>query len=389
VAIEIASPNAEARDDAEAAGLRYVSDGRPGFSRVKQGDAFVYRRSDGAPLTDPRHLARIKALAIPPAWTDVWICPQANGHLQATGRDAKRRKQYRYHPDFRAMRDIAKFEHMMLFAQVLPTIRSTVEAHLGRRGMPREKVLATIVRLLETTLIRIGNDDYVTQNRSFGLTTLRNRHARVEGADIRFQFRGKSGKEWSLSLRNRRIANIIRRCQELPGQDLLQYTDEAGEPRGIDSSDVNDYLREISGIDISTKDFRTWAGTVLAAAALGECATFDSAIEAKRNIKAAIQKVAARLGNTPAVCRKCYIHPEILSSYASGKLLGGLTEARKSKLCAELDQLQGDEATVMAFLAGCDAGGADAPSRVKTPFDMGDKNPLARDDEGRRAQGSL
>ncbi len=257
------------------------------------------------------------------------------------------------------MRDLAKFEHIMRFARVLPKIRDTVDKHLGLRGMPREKVLATVVHLLETTLIRIGNEDYASQNHSFGLTTLRNRHARVEGAEIRFRFRGKSGKEWSLSLNNRRIARIIRSCQELPGQDLLQYKDENGEPRAIDSSDVNDYLREISGADISTKDFRTWAGTVMAAAALSECAIFDSATEAKRNIKAAVRKVAARLGNTPAICRKCYIHPEILSSYASGKLINGLTAARKSQLCAELHKLQADEATVMAFLAVRDASRSD------------------------------
>jgi DNA topoisomerase-1 len=352
VTIDIASTYSDSRDDAEAVGLRYVTDQRPGFKRSKQGDTFVYFRSDGAALTDERHLARIKALAVPPAWTDVWICPQANGHIQATGRDARRRKQYRYHDDFRAMREIAKFEHIMRFAQVLPTIRSVVEAHLSLRGMPREKVLATVVRLLETTLIRIGNDDYVAQNQSFGLTTLRNDHARVEGAGVRFQFRGKSGKEWSLSLKDRRIARIIRSCQELPGQDLLQYRDENGEPRAIASSDVNDYLRQISGFDISAKDFRTWAGTVMVAAALGENAGFDSAGEAKRNIKAAIHKVAARLGNTPAICRKCYVHPEILSSYASGNLLRGLNAARKSQIFAKLGRLQDDEAAIVAFLAG-------------------------------------
>ncbi len=359
MATEVGSASAESRDDAEAIGLRYVCDQRPGFTRSRRGDSFVYFRADGAPLSDERHLSRIKALAIPPAWTDVWICPRGNGHIQATGRDARRRKQYRYHADFRAMRDIAKFEHIMRFARVLPKIRDTVDMHLGLRGMPREKVLATVVHLLETTLIRIGNEDYASQNHSFGLTTLRNRHARVEGAEIRFRFRGKSGKEWSLSLNNRRIARIIRSCQELPGQDLLQYKDENGEPRAIDSSDVNDYLREISGADISTKDFRTWAGTVMAAAALSECAIFDSATEAKRNIKAAVRKVAARLGNTPAICRKCYIHPEILSSYASGKLIGGLIAARKSQLCAELNELQADEATVMAFLAVRDASRSD------------------------------
>ncbi len=353
MATELASALAESRDDAEAAGLRYVSDQRPGITRSRRGDAFVYYRADGAPLTDERRLSRIKALVIPPAWTDVWICPSANGHLQATGRDSRGRKQYRCHAVFRAMRDMAKFEHIMHFAQVLPTIRDTVALHLGLRGMTREKVLATVVHLLETTLIRIGNDDYASQNNSFGLTTLRNGHARVEGAEIRFQFRGKSGKEWSLSLKNRRVARIIRSCQELPGQELLQYKDENGEPHAIDSSDVNDYLRQISGADISTKDFRTWAGTVMAAAALSECAIFDSATQARRNIKAAIQKVSQRLGNTPAVCRKCYIHPDILTSYASGHLIRGLTAARKSKICAELDKLQADEATVMAFLAAC------------------------------------
>jgi DNA topoisomerase-1 len=355
VTIEFAETYAESRDHAESAGLRYVSDQRPGFKRSKHEDGFVYFRADGAQLTDARHLARIKALAIPPAWTEVWICPQANGHIQATGRDAKGRKQYRYHPDFRAMREIAKFDHILRFAQVLPTIRSTVDAHLSLRGIPRDKVLATVVRLLETTLIRIGNDDYVVQNNSFGLTTLRSHHARVAGADIRFQFRGKSGKEWSLSLKDRRIARIIRSCQELPGQDLLQYRDENGESRSISSSDVNDYLRQISGFDVSAKDFRTWAGTVMAVAALSECAAFASATEAKRNIKAAIHKVAARLGNTPAICRKCYVHPEILESYFAGSLIDGLTQARKSKIFPTFRDLRDDEAMVMAFLTVSDA----------------------------------
>jgi len=246
---------------------------------------------------------------------DVWICPFVDGHLQATGRDAKGRKQYRYHTRFREVRESTKYEHLATFAQALPVIRRKVREHMALRGLPREKVLATVVHLLETTLIRVGNDDYAKQNNSYGLTTLKTRHVVVDGNEVRFRFTGKSGKQWSLRVRDRRIANIIRACQELPGQELLQYLDEDGKPQDVTSSDVNTYLKEITNKDITAKDFRTWAGTVLAAMALKEFKCFDSAAQATRNLRAAIENVAARLGNTPTICRKCYVHPDVLTSY--------------------------------------------------------------------------
>jgi DNA topoisomerase-1 len=265
------------KDAAETAGLRYVTDARPGIRRRKSGKGFAYARADGTKLTEPDILRRIKSLAIPPAWTDVWICPFADGHLQATGRDAKSRKQYRYHPRFREVRESTKYEHLVAFAEALPVIRDKVREHMALRGLAREKVLATVVHLLETTLIRVGNDDYAKQNNSYGLTTLKTRHVAVDGNEVRFRFTGKSGKQWSLRVRDRRIAKIIRACQELPGQELLQYLDEDGKPQDVTSSDVNTYLKEITGKDITAKDFRTWAGTVLAAMALNEVKSFDSA----------------------------------------------------------------------------------------------------------------
>jgi DNA topoisomerase-1 len=309
------------KEAAEIAGLRYVTDARPGIRRKRAGKGFTYARADGSKLTEPDVLRRIKSLAIPPAWTDVWICPFADGHIQATGRDAKGRKQYRYHPRFREVRESTKYEHVVAFADALPTIRAKVREHMSLRGLPREKVLATVVHLLQTTLIRVGNDDYAKQNNSYGLTTLKTRHAAVDGNEVRFRFTGKSGKQWSLRVRDRRIAKIIRACQELPGQELLQYLDEEGKPQDVTSSDVNAYLKEITGNDITAKDFRTWAGTVLAAMALNEVKTFDSAAQAKRNLRTAIENVAARLGNTPTICRKCYVHPDVLTSYLDGKLV--------------------------------------------------------------------
>jgi DNA topoisomerase-1 len=309
------------KEAAEIAGLRYVTDARPGIRRKRAGKGFTYARADGSKLTEPDVLPRIKSLAIPPAWTDVWICPFADGHIQATGRDAKGRKQYRYHPRFREVRESTKYEHVVAFADALPTIRAKVREHMSLRGLPREKVLATVVHLLQTTLIRVGNDDYAKQNNSYGLTTLKTRHVAVDGNEVRFRFTGKSGKQWSLRVRDRRIAKIIRACQELPGQELLQYLDEEGKPQDVTSSDVNAYLKEITGNDITAKDFRTWAGTVLAAMALNEVKTFDSAAQAKRNLRTAIENVAARLGNTPTICRKCYVHPDVLTSYLDGKLV--------------------------------------------------------------------
>ena len=284
------------KDAAESAGLRYVSDNRPGIRRKKVGTGFTLRARRRLEVSEKDVLKRIKALAIPPAWTDVWICPFADGHIQATGRDAKGRKQYRYHTRFREVRESTKYEHVVAFAAALPGIRETVKEHMALRGLPREKVLATVVHLLETTLIRVGNDEYAEQNKSYGLTTLKNRHVAVDGNEVRFRFTGKSGKQWSLRVKDRRVAKIIKACQDLPGQELLQYVDEAGNCQDVTSTDVNDYLKEITGRDITAKDFRTWAGTVLAAMALKELETFDSAAQAKRNLRAAIEKVSANSG---------------------------------------------------------------------------------------------
>jgi DNA topoisomerase-1 len=340
------------KDAAQSVGLRYVSDARPGIRRRKTGTGFSYARADGSKLSDADVLKRIKALVIPPAWVDVWISPFADGHLQATGRDAKGRKQYRYHALFREVRESTKYEHVVAFADELPTIRKKVHEHMGRRGLPREKVLATVIHLLETTLIRIGNEDYAKQNNSYGLTTLKNRHVAVDGNEVRFRFKGKSGKQWSLRVRDRRVAKIIKACQDLPGQELLQYVDEAGDCQDVTSSDVNAYLKEITGKDVTAKDFRTWAGTVLAAMALNEVESFDSAAQAKRNLRAAIEKVAARLGNTPTICRKCYVHPEVLNCYMDGNLVLELKSKAESELRGDVQNLKPEEAAVLALLRG-------------------------------------
>lgn len=340
----------EPRDAAESAGLRYVTDDRPGIRRKRAGTGFSFTGTDGKKIADQKIIKRIKSLVIPPAWTEVWICPFANGHIQATGRDAKGRKQYRYHPAFREVRDSTKYEHVVAFANALPAIRERVHKDMSRRGLPREKVLATVVHLLETTLIRVGNDEYAQQNKSYGLTTLKNRHVAVEGSEVRFKFVGKSGKQWSLQVKDKRIAKIIKACQDLPGQELLQYIDEDGKPQSVSSSDTNAYLREITGEDITAKDFRTWAGTVLAALALKELQSFDSAAQAKRNMRAAIERVASRLGNTPTICRKCYIHPEVLNSYMDGRLAQEIKTEVENELRDDLAGLQPEEAAVLALL---------------------------------------
>jgi DNA topoisomerase-1 len=344
------SPRMIEVDAASAAGLRYVSDEGPGLSRRRSGTGFSYRDAKGAVVRDKAVLARIRKLAIPPAWTGVWICPRANGHIQATGRDARGRKQYRYHPDWRLARDATKYEHIMEFAHGLPRLRARVTADMARRGLGREKVLATVTHLLDTTLIRVGNEDYAQSNQSYGLTTLRNRHVTVEGGELRFDFKGKSGKMWKLRLRDRRVAKVVRACQELPGQELFQYIDEDGTRQTIDSADVNAYLREASGRDITAKDFRTWAGTVLAAMALSEFEKFDSSTAAKRNVKAAIERTASRLGNTPTICRKCYVHPEILDGYMQGALLVQVKREVEAELREDLEELRPEEAAVLAFL---------------------------------------
>src|SRR4051794_1765511 len=345
----LAATPVDPREAAEAAGLVYVHDEEPGIRRERKGDGFVYFRPNGDPLGDEATLERIRKLAIPPAYTDVWICPRANGHLQATGRDARGRKQYRYHPEFRALRESTKYEHMMEFARALPGIRKKLAEHMALRGLPREKVLATVVHLLETTLIRVGNDDYAKENKSYGLTTLRNPHVQVEGSQLRFQFKGKSGKQWRLQVRDRRIAKIIRACQDLPGQRLFQYQD-GDELREVTSADVNEYLKEITGRDITAKDFRTWAGTVMAAMALQEFEAFDTKATQKKNLKAAIERVSSRLGNTPSICRKCYIHPEVLSAYVEGNLLLEIKDQVEEELRENLARLKPEEAAVLALL---------------------------------------
>jgi DNA topoisomerase I len=338
------------RDAAEMAGLLYVSDEEPGIRRKKSGKGFTYTNPDGNKVEDKATLERIRSLAIPPAYTDVWICAKANGHIQATGRDAKGRKQYRYHPGFREVRESTKYEHMLEFARGLPAIRRTIDEHMSLRGLPREKVLATVVHLLENTLIRVGNSDYVKQNKSYGLTTLRDPHVKVEGSALRFQFKGKSGKTWRLQVKDRRVAKIVKACQDLPGQDLFQYLDENGEQQSITSADVNAYLKEITGNEITAKDFRTWAGTVLAALALAEFEEFDSDAKAKKNIRAAIEKVSGRLGNTPTICRKCYVHPEVFASYLDGGLLLDIKEEIETELREDLSSLKPEEAAVLALL---------------------------------------
>ncbi len=338
------------RDAADSVGLRYVTDDRPGISRRKSGTGFTYRKPDGTKLADKDVLKRIRSLVIPPAWADVWICARADGHIQATGRDAKGRKQYRYHPRFREIRESTKYDHVIAFAHVLPIIRAKVRADMALRGLPRAKVLATVVHLLETTLIRVGNDDYAKENKSYGLTTLQNRHVEVEGSEVRFRFTGKSGKQWSLKVKDRRVAKIIKACQELPGQELLQYIDEDGTYQDVTSNDVNAYLKEITAEEITAKDFRTWAGTLLAALALKEVETFDSAAQAKRNLRAAIERVSARLGNTPTICRKCYIHPEVMNSYLDGSLVAAIQAEVETTLRDDLAGLEPEEAAVLAML---------------------------------------
>jgi DNA topoisomerase-1 len=331
-------------DSAKQAGLRYVSDARPGITRRRAGARFSYVDAAGRAVRDAKTLARIKRLAIPPAWRDVWICPHEGGHLQAVGRDARGRKQYRYHPRWRRERDQTKYNRMLVFAEALPRIRACVDEDLGLPGLPRAKVLATVVRLLETTLIRIGNEEYARDNGSFGLTTLRTRHVDVTGATLRFRFRAKGGRIHEVGMRDPRVARVVRRCQELPGQELFQYVDESGELRTIDSADVNDYVREASGDDFTAKDFRTWAGTVLAALALAALGPVTGVTRAKRNVNEAITAVAAVLRNTPTICRKCYVHPVIIESYLDGDVLNGAVRRA-------VPGLKPEEAAVAALLA--------------------------------------
>ncbi len=334
---------------ARAAQLRYVSDSRSGIRRRAAGKGFTYIEGEDALVEDETILARIKALAIPPAWTDVWICRLSYGHLQASGRDARGRKQYRYHARWRQVRDEAKYERMLGFGAALPRIREHVEEDLRLPGLSREKVLAIVTRLLETTFIRVGNEEYARTNRSFGLTTLKDRHVRIEGSRIRFRFRGKSGKEHEITLANRRIARLVKRCQDLPGQDLFQYIDENRQPQPIDSGDVNAYIRDIAADDFTAKDFRTWAGTLLAARHLDEYQAVESPAAAKAACTDTIAGVARRLGNTPAICRKCYIHPAILAAFLDEKQLD--LWKKISGTVKERDGLSRLEVAVLQYLA--------------------------------------
>ena len=337
-------------ESAKLAGLRYVSETTPGFRRRGAGRGFTYVDTAGRRVSEPETLRRIRALVIPPAWRDVWICGSSQGHIQAIGRDARGRKQYRYHGRWRQARDETKYTRMLGFARALPRIRARVAEDLARPGLTRDKVLATVVRLLETTLIRVGNEEYARTNRSFGLTTLRDRHVDISGAELRFAFRGKGGKVHDVGVRDRGIARIVRRLQDLPGQELFQYVDEAGERRAIDSGDVNAYLKTITGADFTAKDFRTWAGTVLAALALAEVRTFATAREAKRNVVRAIERVAARLGNTPAICRKSYVHPEVLHAYLDGVTIRALKARTERAMGEGLRTLDAAEGVVLGLL---------------------------------------
>jgi len=343
--LEIDDPQAHA----EEAGLRYVNDSMPGVRRRKAGRGFSYLGPDGTRITDADRLAWFRRLAIPPAWTDVWISPIRRGHIQATGRDARGRKQYRYHPRWREVRDEAKYGRLIEFARALPRLRRRIARDLRRRGLPREKVLALVISLLEATLIRVGNEEYARDNGSFGLSTLRDRHVKGTSGGLRFSFTGKSGKEHVVPVRDRRLARLVKQCQELPGQELFQYVDADGRRQNITSGDVNDYLREVTGDEFTAKDFRTWAGTVAASMALTEFLEIDDQAGRKGAIVAAIEEVAEQLGNTPAVCRACYVHPELLDAYLDGTMIDALSQ-RARGVGRGAHALRPEEAAVLGLL---------------------------------------
>jgi DNA topoisomerase-1 len=345
--IEVAPDPVEVAEDA---GLRYVSDDQPGFSRKRKGGDFEYFDAEGKRIRDESRLLRIRRLAIPPAYKDVWICPSANGHIQATGRDARGRKQYRYHERWREARDENKYDRMLVFGKALPKIRRRANKDLALRGLPRNKVLATVVQLLERTFIRVGNEEYAKENKSYGLTTMRNHHVDVVGEKLKFSFKGKSGVKHEVDLTDRRLARIMRQLQDLPGQEIFQYVNGDGEKRTISSQDVNDYLREVTREEFTAKDFRTWAGTVLAAMALNAQEAFKNKTQANKNIKDAIAAVSKILGNTPAICRKCYVHPAVLESYLDGRMIEGLKQKTEEALTRKLGDLRSEEAAVMSFL---------------------------------------
>ncbi len=330
---------------ARRAGLRWTRDDAPGIARRLNGGGFVYRFADGRAVRGGAIIRRIRALRVPPAWRDVWICPSANGHIQAVGRDARGRKQYRYHPSWRQVRDAAKFDRLLAFAERLPAVRAAVERDLARRGLPRRKVLATVVRLLERTLVRVGNEEYARANRSFGLTTLRDHHVQVGASRLRLSFMGKSGKRHEVTIADRRLAWVVRACQELAGQELFQYVERSGRRRGVGSADVNAYIRAAAGDDFSAKDFRTWAGTVLAAVALAKLGVAPTERAAKSRVVTAIKAVSTLLGNTPAVCRAGYVHPLVIERYLAGRTLADVRPKGPAALGA-------DECRTVALLGG-------------------------------------
>jgi DNA topoisomerase-1 len=334
---------------AALARLRYVTDQRPGIRRLRSGKGFRYVGPRGQTVHDSAVLDRIRTLAIPPAWTDVWICPEPRGHVQATGRDARGRKQYRYHPDWRTTRDETKFHRMEAFARALPALRRRVSIDLARPGLPRPKVLAAVVQLLERSLIRIGNEEYARENQSFGLTTLRDRHVQVRGDTLRFQFRGKSGKHHTINVNDRRLARVVKQCRDLPGQELFQYVDEDGRRQRIGSGDINGYVRDATGQEFTTKDFRTWWGSVLAVAALRELQPPRTKTQAEKNVVLALDAVAALLGNTRAVCRRSYVHPGVIDCYIQGLLTEGVAP-RPTETARPAAGLRADELALLAVL---------------------------------------
>jgi DNA topoisomerase I len=339
---------------AKAVGLRYVSDELPGIARLKSGKTFQYKDAKGRAMRDKATLQRIRSLVIPPAWTDVWICPHKDGHLQATGRDIKGRKQHRYHPLWREVRDATKYDRMIEFGDALPGIRRKVAQDVRKNGLSREKVLATIIRLMDLTFIRVGNEEYAKQNHSYGLTTMKDQHAKIRGGRVQFCFKGKSGKHHAIEVADRHLAKIVKSCQDIPGQELFQWIDEDGKRHDITSGDVNDYLREISGADFTAKDFRTWAGTVLALGALQKLAEFDTAKQAKKNLKQAVEMVAEKLGNTPTVCRKCYIHPFIIDGYINKN--SSFPQGQNGVVTGwakPMASLRADERALLKFLRCC------------------------------------
>ncbi|CAN5377040.1 DNA topoisomerase IB [soil metagenome] len=339
--------SAQAAKDAH---LRYVTEETPGITRIRAGKSFNYFDEKGRKIRDADTLARIKSLVIPPAWKDVWICPTANGHVQATGRDARGRKQHRYHTKYREVRDEAKYGRMIDFAKSLPKIDRATTRDLRKRGLAKERVLAAVIRVMQKTLIRVGNEEYARQNHSYGLTTLEDKHARVRGRKVKFEFRGKSSKQHEIDLEDPRLARIVKECQDLPGEQLFQYQDGDGNVVDVNSGDVNEYLRAIAGEEFTAKDFRTWAGTVLAARALSMLEEIDSDAARKKNLVRAVEAVAQRLGNTTAVCRKCYIHPEVINAYMDGSLAAMLGKRAGKELARSMHSLSPEEAAVLALL---------------------------------------